>query len=139
MGQRPDNNVGSHAQCRLTGYLRVIVDMCILPAISQIGLIRIEDDDAVAIEQSKCLWPLAIMFVNFRQSLREFEMTTEKAVIGGQFDEALAGIQALHFPAEGLVHTIIVVGMKKATGIEIVTESIYLRVCEENISVSGHV
>ena len=135
MGQRPDNNVCSHAQCRLTGNLGVVVDMCILPAISQVAFVGVDDEDSFPLEEGQRLRSGAVVFMDLRQPSRKTEVAVKYLVVGRQFDEILAGIQALHLASKGLVEAVVVVGMQEATGIKIPSQALNLLIGEVDIAV----
>ena len=83
------NDVGPHFQRLLSDLFRVVVDIGILPSVTEVTFIRIQTNHPVFNENRKGLRWFIVMFMDFWQSFREGKLFGKNGVSGRQLHKIL--------------------------------------------------
>ena len=101
----------------------IAVDVGVFPAVAEVGLVCVEDQEALPAEEAQGLGPPAVVLVDLRQAAGQVEVAAEQVVVRGQLDELPRGEDLADLPAEGLVHAVVVVGVEEPARLEVAPEA----------------
>src|SRR5438034_2309939 len=124
--------------CRLVKLRRIVVDLGILPPVTQVGLIGIVHDQPVAQKDTETLRRQAIMLVDLGDAPGEVVHQVIDGVAQRDLNQGMIGEDARDLTAEGLVHAVVVVGVQEAPLLEPASQLFHLFVREAHVPVPRH-
>ena len=83
--ERISDQIRAHFQGLLPFGFRIVVDTLVLPAISQVALKGIKNNQSAFVEKPKALGGFAVVFVNFGQAFCKFKFLVIDRMIKRQF------------------------------------------------------
>src|SRR5690606_37316664 len=122
------DDVCTHSKCFLPHFSRIVVHFRILPSVAQIGFVSVHQNKSFFNEDSECLRPLAVVLMDFRNSTRKGIRLLEYLMIRGNFHQRIIGKNALDLTSDILIHSVVVVNMKKSAAFQVIPQILDFRI-----------
>jgi len=115
------------------------MDIGVLPAIAEVALIGIKDNQSSFVKNPEALRWFAVVLVDFRQTVREIVKTMEYLVVEREFHELFIGEYFFDFPTKRRIHTVVVVGVKETAAGQVSSQSFAFFFGKTDVAVAGHI
>lgn len=138
MSQREHNNVGSEPERFLAFHFRIVMSVLVGPAVTWIRLERVIDNKPSVVKKAERLRRLAIVLVTFRRAIRKLELQMVNRVVVWQLNHFLSWKHFFHLSPKRLVHSVIIVSIKKAAVLEVCPQSADFILVENDVAVPSN-
>src|SRR6185436_11562621 len=116
MRQRIVDDVETHAQRLFALFGRIVMNVFILEAVTEVRVVRIEYNQPSIVNNAVALRGPSIVLMNLRQSVREFVKTMKNGMRIRDLDQRCLGEDAAHFAAKRRIDSEVVVHPPKSPG-----------------------
>src|SRR5258708_32884264 len=111
--------IPSQTQRRFMQRRRIVMRLGILPPVAEIARVRVVNREAISEKNPESACRLPVVLVNLRNALRQIVNGVIDGMGERHVHELPIGEHALDLTAKALVHAVVVVGVKKATVLQI--------------------